>query len=238
MREWCEYTRCPKQVGLAEFRGQYWHTTFWDQLFSPRLSWPVWSNRGHFWPVWVTLAAKFDYQLRFGTACIYIVLSYPLPRWSEGVTTRPSKVRVAMVYPIGHPVQVVTCLYFKHDFSRIFSFSAKPESLCLQYIHILQLVLSSFVTFAITVNSFLMKPHNSREQIWYLIIFSYLKVVRGIEKVGGVHCKLVNKDYLSSNKYLNASVVPISRSLFEGLLKLTLSGRILNTCAQHTLYMR
>ena len=128
--------------------------------------------------------------------------------------------------------------WFQSNFLFQFQFSAKPDSLCLQCIHILQIVLSSFVTFPITVNSFLVKTHNSREQIWYLIIFSYLKVVRGIEKVGGVHCKIVNNDYLSSNKYLNASVVPISRSLFEGLLMLTLSGRILNTCAQHTLYMR
>ena len=104
--------------------------------------------------------------------------------------------------------------WFQLNFLFQFQFSATPDSLCLQYIHMLQLVLSRFVTFTITVNSFLVKPHKSREQIQYLIIISYLKVVRGIEKVG-VHCKIVNNDYLSSIKYLNDSVVPISRSLLK-----------------------
>ena len=104
--------------------------------------------------------------------------------------------------------------WFQLNFLFQFQFSVTPNSLCLQYIHMLQLVLSSFVTFTITVNSFLVRPHGSREQIQYLIMISYLKVVRGIEKFG-VHCKIVNNEYLSSIKYLNDSVNPISRLLLK-----------------------
>ena len=85
--------------------------------------------------------------------------------------------------------------WFQSNFLFLFQFSATLDCLCLQYIHMLQLVLSSFVTFTITVNSFLVKHHKSREHIQHLIIISYLKVVRGIEKVG-VHRKIVKNDYL------------------------------------------